>query len=79
MHDAAARPRQPVPQRPVPTRVTTFAVERLEIEDIEAELVDRFTEEQSRARTLAAFLLIGAGAGVLLAIWALREWLPLRF
>ena len=62
-----------------PTRVSTFALERLDIEEIEAELVDRFTAKESRARTLAAFLLIGAGAGILLAIWALRERLPLRF
>ena len=59
--------------------MSTFALERLDIAEIEAELIDRFTAEESRARTLAAFLLIGAGAGILLAIWALRERLPLRF
>ena len=61
-----------------PTRVSTFALERLDPGALEAELIDRFTEEETRARTLAAFLLIGGGAAALLTVWALRGRLRAR-
>ena len=60
-------------------QINTFDLQRVAIGTPEELLVDRFTEEDSRLRTIISLSLIGAGATMVLVLYAFRRRIRPRF